>query len=915
MLLPPDPDISLDSAHGSAVARQILRIGADGGMLGPFEGLRTVAVVRWLYRHWLRGLEDAGQGWRPFIHLCRSRAGEIPADPGLSSTAPPVPPAIAESLAQAAGGWLFWEGEPLPGLAAAARQRGVFLLEEGSVILPVPEQVAARLLWLDRFHLVEVDPTLADLRRSLLSHCRSCSPVHLQGPTGSGKQSIAWWAHSVLDRRPLSHIRRGGQRRPVPGQWEFWQEVAELEPDQIHALRERLQSIDPPPGPDPAHEDPGSPPRPRTPAFRPILGESPALCRVLAQAARVAATPLPVLILGESGTGKELLARAVHDASGRSGAFVPIDISSMNENLVESELFGHVRGAYSGADRERQGAIRHADGGTLFIDELGNLSPRNQARLLRVLQEKQVQPVGSERISRVDLRVVAATHADLEAMIARGEFREDLYRRLDGVCLRLPPLRERVGDPLLLAELMLREQTGAPIELSPEARRVLSEWRWPGNVRELGHVVAQAVAQVTVQARTLTPPRSRIEVQDLGPLAPVNRRPVPLLTTSSESLERVGVPGLERDRIQRLTSVTLRILPLRDRGSRCLRSAILGLLDGRPIRLEALDALLRRPWWGNFPELQGAMSGIRSNVDGPVDLAALQRTLPHLLRSGGQQPIHVLLNPTIQIDGAVSGLSEEFFDGAVLIGRVRTLRELEATATDSRARNRLDVIRQLLGPVIPGCLNLAQLSYLSRAHCLVTRDGQGLCIHAIPDVNLPVYAATLEEEVSRQRVQPGVSVPLGQAGELAILNPDGSLCVQIFLFAGAVAREEHARTAARRARQESSATLHIGVPGHKARPLTVWELDDTEVRVLTGIVLRYGGNDFAAHLTAELEACRAEVGRLAAYICEAPRPTQYCGRLYEFPANERLRQALVAGIGRMGDGAGRLPTAIRGVVK
>ncbi len=216
-----------------------------------------------------------------------------------------------------------------------------------------------------------------------------------------------------------------------------------------------------------------------------------AVYRVLARAARTAA---PVLITGESGTGKELVAQAVHGySSRRPRPLVAVNCGALSETLLESELFGHVRGAFTGAERTRRGLVAEADGGTLFLDEIGEISPRLQVQLLRVLQSGEIRPVGSDTTQRVDVRVIAATHRQLERLVADGRFRQDLYYRLKVIEVRVPPLRERPDDIPMLVERFLRrgERT---LTIDEDALTLLRSWPWPGNVRELENVVAQAVA-------------------------------------------------------------------------------------------------------------------------------------------------------------------------------------------------------------------------------------------------------------------------------------------------------------------------------------------------------------------------------------------------------------------------------------
>ncbi len=222
----------------------------------------------------------------------------------------------------------------------------------------------------------------------------------------------------------------------------------------------------------------------------PILGESPPMAELRGRVARVAASDASVLVLGETGTGKELVARALHDQSARSsGPFVAENCGVFAEGVLASELFGHERGAFTGASSRRKGVFEQAHGGTLLLDEVGELSPRVQAALLRVLQEGALRRVGGESKVAVDVRIVAATHADLGRMVREGTFREDLYFRLRGATIEVPPLRERPGDIELLIDALLDEiaaRRATPrLGVSREAQRAILAYGWPGNVREL----------------------------------------------------------------------------------------------------------------------------------------------------------------------------------------------------------------------------------------------------------------------------------------------------------------------------------------------------------------------------------------------------------------------------------------------
>lgn len=230
-----------------------------------------------------------------------------------------------------------------------------------------------------------------------------------------------------------------------------------------------------------------------------IITRNPKLKEILAQAKMVAATDARVLINGESGTGKELLAQAIHRASSRRDKpFVAINCSAMAENLLESELFGHEKGAFTGATRNHKGLFQSAEGGTLLLDEIGDMPMRLQVKLLRVLQENQVRPVGSTEAIQVDVRIISATHRDLQDMLREGRFREDLYYRLNVVNIRLPQLDERREDiPLLVSHFLQQIAKDGNTDrkvYAPEAVELLVTAEWPGNIRQLYNVVRQNVA-------------------------------------------------------------------------------------------------------------------------------------------------------------------------------------------------------------------------------------------------------------------------------------------------------------------------------------------------------------------------------------------------------------------------------------
>jgi DNA-binding NtrC family response regulator len=273
-----------------------------------------------------------------------------------------------------------------------------------------------------------------------------------------------------------------------------------------------------------------------------IVGRSPAMRETIAAIRRVAAGDTTVLITGETGTGKELAARAVHDLSPRRNApFVAVNCAALAEGVLESELFGHVRGAFTGAIKDRVGVFEAANGGTIFLDEIGEMSVNLQQRLLRVLQEREVTRVGSSRPQKVDVRTVAATNRDLSELVKEGKFREDLYYRLAVFPITLPPLRERRSDIPLLVEHALsvlrsrRGEGGERLVCSPLAMRLLRNYDWPGNVRQLFGVVERAAVEAEF---------GRIEAQHL----PVELRPAPRGGLELKEQRYRGAGGADEER-------------------------------------------------------------------------------------------------------------------------------------------------------------------------------------------------------------------------------------------------------------------------------------------------------------------------------------------------------------------------------
>ncbi|HJK90772.1 MAG TPA: sigma-54 dependent transcriptional regulator [Polyangiaceae bacterium LLY-WYZ-15_(1-7)] len=271
-----------------------------------------------------------------------------------------------------------------------------------------------------------------------------------------------------------------------------------------------------------------------------MVGRSPSMRRVFDLIERVGDSDATVLVTGESGTGKELVARALHRQSGREGRFVAVNCAAMPANLLESELFGHVRGAFTDAKRSREGLFIEADGGTLFLDEIGEMAPEMQAKLLRALQERKVRPVGSSQERAFDTRIIAATNRDLEDDVAEDRFREDLFYRINVVNVHLPPLRARGHDILRLAQRFVEdnaERMGRDVKgLSEPAAERLLAYDWPGNVRELENCIERAVTLARFEQITTDDLPERVRTHESSRLLVDTQDPSELPTL--ETLER-----------------------------------------------------------------------------------------------------------------------------------------------------------------------------------------------------------------------------------------------------------------------------------------------------------------------------------------------------------------------------------------
>jgi two-component system nitrogen regulation response regulator GlnG len=324
-----------------------------------------------------------------------------------------------------------------------------------------------------------------------------------------------------------------------------------------------------------------------------LIGRSQAMVEVFKEIGRVSKTEMTVLLMGESGTGKELVARAIHSNSARShGPFITVNMAAIPKDLIESELYGHEKGSFTGAVEKRPGKFELAAGGTLFLDEIGEMPIELQAKLLRVLQEREVDRVGGNRPLPVDVRIIAATNADLSRSVEEGRFRRDLYYRLAVVPIRLPPLREREGDVVLLARHYVakygQQLKGKPVTLAREAEPLLASHPWPGNVRELQNVVQRALLKLNGH---------RVAAQDLSGLLPAVAAAERGLGAVVESVLDGAEPeqGRYRAALEALEAPLLSAALARTNGNQLRAAELLGMnRNTLRERIRALGLIVRR---------------------------------------------------------------------------------------------------------------------------------------------------------------------------------------------------------------------------------------------------------------------------------------------------------------------------------
>lgn len=386
------------------------------------------------------------------------------------------------------------------------------------------------------------------------------------------------------------------------------------------------------------------------------------------------------------------------------------------------------------------------------------------------------------------------------------------------------------------------------------------------------------------------------------------RPPGPTLTTRSTTDESPWTAPAPASLVQRLTAITLRVPALQDRAPAHLRALILALLDGHPIREDALDLLVRQPWWGQQAELRAAIAAARRS-DSPIDVARLRTVLPGLQATPDLRPIEVLLFPAAGTSG-VEGLRGRYAARELILGRVGGRREIDAAlARHDDRRAWLDAVAP---SGAPACLPLRFIPEASRIQAVIGRDAEGLVLHAAPWARLAVWGAPLTEGGPGAAVSPDAPLALGPGGEVRLVDAAGAPRLTLYVFSGGVAYDDLVPAALARSASVAGETVFSGEAGD--RPARRWVLQEAEVRALVQVIASFPGGEFKAWVVeaADVLERRPELARLAAYLRAAPNPADYLGRLFEYEGNEALAPALAHCLAKEGDDrASRLPARLR----
>ena len=844
--------------------------------LPRLRGVPGEILARWCLRRWL------AEGPRDVIPFGVLDARHLGATPSRT---------LSGHLDLLVGGWVYVTGGAADDVCAAADARGIRVLEDGEQRLDLPAAVGQLYTGLDALHAVALDPSLARVREALLTRCSSGDAVLLEGRPGSGRSALVRWAHAALGApAPLFTFTAGDAEFPPEDAWLIAHEPAELSPTQRRALRERLQVLDG--GPTIQSEARRTRRgRPADPAFSGIVGSSAQLVETLVEVedqAPVGAGPAigaTVLLLGETGTGKEALAEAVHRISERRGPYVRVDLGEIPKTLVEDALFGHCRGAFSGAHEDKPGLFEQAHRGTLFLDEIGNLPVEVQEKLLRVLESGRVRRLGATAQDiPVDVRVVAATSRDLAAMLRQGEFRRDLWYRLARRKITLPPLRERPDDIAPLAIHALA-RAGHDTTLTDDVRAALETWRWPGNVRELLDRITSAANRAG---------GAPLGVEHLR--LPRHNQPTVLLTARPTT-----AMSLDSDLMPVAFAVRLRVPAFEERPRRVRRQAILDATAGRPCDPCAVAILEERTWWGGLRELGATLRGLSPADAGPLDLPRLEQCLPEEEAATGEPLVvwmHAIWRPpsgSMGGEGRLDGVNRVYTEEAVVVGRgLRSLNELGWELDEKRrrrVRESVARVRAEVGTRPVGLLALDDLPNVSLLHLLIRqRDGR-LHVVVLPGAGYGVQLQTPSDPEPRL-LTPGQGAAADRCVRIDLLHGKDKILTRILVTIGLEATEEVRDLLDRGPRPGQQATQ--GVVGDDSR--RVWRLTDAEPDAVVGVLLDYvreGRSTFAPFLAERVVRWSGTptLHRLATYLDreDASYRLRCLSRLLELDDNREVR--------------------------
>ena len=683
----------------SALSEALAALGRQRVVDLPRLGdLDSLIVARRVYREWLEE-PPRRHTWAPFLPL---RCARLAPDSSWEVDAREILLSFrGEGLLFLDAGWeALTTRERLEALARAIPCR-VLLASDRAKPLYLSQEEGLQMRLEDDTHLVAVDPDLTAQRNNLLASSRRGEMILITGPEGIGKRSLARWAHARVSDEPIAEDEEDTSR---------WRIIEDLRAQGAGHQRMLRRRHPPPRALSARPRRPAVHARPPEPAFDGIKGESQALAASLTQLLAAVQAGGPILLRGDMGTGKSALARAAHVASGRGGRFVEVDLGALAENLIESQLFGHVRGAFTGADSAREGLVAEAAGGTLFLDEIGNLPLALQPKLLRLVQEQRFLVVGG-RDRAADVLLIAATNSPLVRMVEREEFRGDLFYRLNVHSLQLPPLSARRGDIPAIARHVLRSIGADPAALTGAARDALISAPWPGNIRELQSVLKRAVGLAAG-----------------GPIGAehVSRHKAPRPPTLVTSARPPGELGLDRRLTYALQSRQIVLPPLQERSRASIVSALLTLLDGQPIRHWSLHTLVENTHWTSLTDLAQKVATLRGEGE-PISAVELRERLPATLSAVTRAPILALIDPCVDDTESAYGSPERAIHGqclvaeedALLVGRIHRPADLGSDA-------RFLALRDELARRSPAYLSLPHRDGISRAHVWIERSEGGL---------------------------------------------------------------------------------------------------------------------------------------------------------------------------------------------